>query len=373
MIFVASRFVVFLGIIFSARFVPQNPGEGYWNNTESWCRYLLRFDTGWYLTILGAGYSYNGDDMKQQNVAFYPLYPMLGRALKTLLGIRDDNALLLLSSLSIILAILLFFKLIREVFDDERAFAAIAFLSFFPSSLFFTAAYTESLAFLWIVCFFLLLKRARYFPAACCAGLCLATRSVGLVLMLPLLWELWMRYRPQPKEFLWRAIAYGIVATSGLWLFMAYLWYAFKRPMAFATNLRAWSDGRGMWTTFSEAVTLKPFRFLSRIFRYGVSPPTLDPWLFLLFLVLLIGFWKRLPRSFSLFALGVLLLPYLTHSGGNFEMNSFTRYILPAFPVFIIMADVCRKRLWLGMCLIGIFASVLFYFTALFAQWYWVE
>jgi hypothetical protein len=373
MIFAASRFVVFLGIIFAARYVPQNPGDQYWSAADSWVPQLLRFDAGWYLSVLKAGYSYNGDDTAQQNVPFYPLYPLFGRALKTLLGISEANALLLVSNLSIIIAILLFFKLIREQFDEERAFAAVGFLSFFPSSLFFTAAYTESLAFVFIICFFLLLKRERYFAAACCGGLCIAARSVGIVLVLPLLWELWVRYRHEPREFLWRAVAYGTVAVSGLLLYMFYLWRAFGHPLAFASNLRAWEKGRNMWTTLSEALQLLPFRdHLFRIFHDGVGPLTLDPWFFLLFIILLVFFWRRMPRSYALFALGVLLLPYLTHSGGTLELASFTRYILPAFPVFVIMADVSRKRIWLAMSLIGIFASVLFYFTALFAQWYWV-
>jgi len=104
--------------------------------------------------------------------------------------------------------------------------------------------------------------------------------------------------------------------------------------------------------------------------RAGIYPITLDPWFFFLFLLLIVFFRKRVPVPYSLFAAGVILLPYLT-LGGVLKMRSFTRYVMLAFPVFVIIGDQLKGRFWLFLGLVIIFAALLFGYTALFAQWYW--
>jgi hypothetical protein len=117
-------------------------------------------------------------------------------------------------------------------------------------------------------------------------------------------------------------------------------------------------------------LTLRPFTYLSALFVEGPNPNTLDPWWFLLFLVLIICFRKRLPVSYTLYALGVLLLPYLTLSGG-LGFRSFTRYVMLAFPVFALLGELVRGRAWAGLCVLGVFAAMLFMYAAMFAGWYW--
>src|SRR6202011_1243200 len=102
------------------------------------------------------------------------------------------------------------------------ALVTVAMISFFPSSIFLSAGYTEPLALLLMVSFFLAAARPRFFAAALlAAGLAVATRSSGIVLCPVLLWELW-RCR-SPKQFLIEAVTLSIVATSGLRLYMIYL------------------------------------------------------------------------------------------------------------------------------------------------------
>src|ERR1019366_1179418 len=60
------------------------------------------------------------------------------------------------------------------------------------------------------------------------AGLAVATRSSGIVLFPVLLWELW-RCR-SPRRFLIEAVPLSIIASSGLWLFIIYLGFAFGHP-----------------------------------------------------------------------------------------------------------------------------------------------
>lgn len=370
-IFAGSRLVVLLAIAFSSRFVTKLSGDDFWDATPAWYRYLLRYDSAWYLMIASEGYSYNGNDLVYHPVVFYPLYPLISRGITTLFGIPETLSLLIVSNASILLAVVLACRLVKDLYGDEVALYTVALLSFFPTSLFFSAGYTESLTLLLIVIFFLMLRSERLFLAAGAAGLAMATRSTGVVLMLPLLWELWRKFSGDGKRLLLHGVACLVLATSGLWLYMVYLWWAFNSPLAFIKGTRAWQSGTTTGSDFFQVLTLQPLQHLTEIWREGIHPNTFGPWFFLSFVIITIVFWKKLPTSFSLFALGTLLLPYITLSG-NVGFVSFTRYILLAFPVFTGLAILCRRWLWFGPAVIGVFAALLFMYTAMFAQWYWV-
>lgn len=365
---ISSRLVVILGIIFSARFLAPSPLSAGEVNLP-WYQYLLRWDAGWYLQIVNQGYSYNGDDSIQQSVGFQPLYPMVCKAVAFVFHIPNGIALIVVANLLTLIAIPLFFKLVREEFGDAVAIYAVAALCFFPGAIFFTAGYAESLAFLVTVGMFLMLKRRRYFLAAVFTSLALATRPHAIVLLLPFLFELWRSYAKDLRGLLKTGIPCLLLATSGLWLHMIYLGVAFGHPLAFVTARRAW-QGPASWRQFFEVITLQPFRHLLDIWRDGPLPETLAPWVFLVSVLLFIFFRKRLPASYALFTFGSLLLPYVMFSG-NLGFAAFTRYLLMVFPIFIILGHIFQKRVALGIGVIGAFAALLFMHAALFAQSYW--
>jgi hypothetical protein len=341
--------------------------------STSWYRYLLRWDSLWYASILNEGYKYDGNDLVQQSVIFYPLYPLTAKAFTILLGIDGFLALLVVANLAAILSTLLLFKYVRNDHGDELALLTIAFLSFFPTSLFLSTGYSESLALLLILCCFMLLKRQQFILAAALAGLASASRSTGLVLMPVIIWELWCKFATDYRRFIPYALFCSILATSGLCLYIFYLWMAFDSPFAFVTDHAAWENGDGgIGHNFISALLLKGF-FPFRFYIHYLHPQGFDVWFFLSFLTLILVHRKWLPSSLYLFALGVLMLPYLTLTGGPLKFNAMTRYILLAFPVFIVMAKLCKNRPWLVACIIGPFAALLFAYSALYAQWYWVD
>ncbi len=374
LLFISSRLILLLAVAFSARFIPKRSGSEYWNVGPSWNTYLLRHDSGWYLKIAVEGYTYNGNDLIQQPIVFYPLYPLIARIFSIFLDIDETIALLVVSNASFAIVIPLIFKLIKQDYGDETALYSIALLSFFPTSLFFSAGYTELLALLLTIVFFLLLKDERHLSSAICVGLATATRPTGIVLLLPLLWGIWRNFSKQCKRLKISKVVYMAVAvlltTSGLWLYMIYLGINFNKPLAFMTAQRAWLNGNDVGSKLFKVLTLQPFYHLGDILRDGLEVYTLDPWFLLSFLVLICLFWKRLLVPYKIYALAVLLLPYLTVSGG-LGFRSFTRYILLAFPVFIIMADMLKQTQWIGVVIIIFFAVMLFMYTAMFAQWYW--
>lgn len=365
LIFACSRLVVALGLAFSEKYVPSSIER--WSAGPLWYHQLLQWDSEWYFRIVTDGYQYNGDPTIQQSIVFYPLFPMLARGLATVGGLTPADALLLVSNAAGLLAIVILFKLVREEFGDQIALVTTALVSFFPASVLLSAGYTEPLALLLIVSFFLALKRRYYFSAALLAGLTIATRSTGIVLLPVLVWEMW-RSRDQ-RPFLPALLPCIVLATSGLWLFMIYLWSAFGSPFAFADGQVAFHEGTTLATRLVAALKLEPF---TRMMLNDWNPWGQASWFTLLFIVLIVAGWSRLPSSWTLFAIAVLLLPYLTLSGGPAGFVSMSRFNLVSFPLFVILADLVSRAKWLLVGLIGLFGASLFMNTALFARRIWI-
>lgn len=364
-IFLCSRAVVALGLVFSQKYLPI--AADVWSAGPSWYHQLLQWDSEWYFRIATEGYRYNGDLTIQQNIVFYPLYPMLARGLAATAGLTPANALLLISNVAGLLAIVVLFKLVREQFGDQLAIATTALLSFFPGSIFLSAGYTEPLELLLVVSFFLALKRKRYLSAALLAGLAVADRSTGIVLLPVLVREMWLNRDHKP--FFPALIPCVLLATSGIWLFMIYLWYSFGDPLVLSKGQAAFHQGVTQVTRLVAALKLEPF---TQLILDDWNPWGQASWLTLLFIVLIAVGWSRLPFSWTLFAMGVLLLPYLTLSGGSAGFTSMARFNLVSFPLFVVLADLGMRARWLLLGVIGLFSASLFMNAALFARRIWV-
>jgi hypothetical protein len=68
----------------------------------------------------------------------------------------------------------------------------------------------------------------------------------------------------------------------------------------------------------------------------------------------------------------VLLLPYLTLSGGPAGFVSMNRFNLISFPLFVVLAEVGLRARWLVVGVIGLFSAALFMNAALFARRIWI-
>ena len=365
-IYLCSRLVVFLGVVLGKAYIPL--ANDAWLGGGQWYHRLLRWDSEWYKIIASEGYKYNGDPGLTQTVVFYPLYPTLCRLVSEVLRIDVVDSMLLVANLAAATAVLLLFKLVRERFGDRIALATVTMISFFPSSIFLSAGYTEPLALLLVVSFFLAVARERFVAAALLAGLAAATRSSGLLLFPVLLWELW-RCRP-PKRFLLEAVPLSIVATSGLWLYVIYLGLTFGHPMAFAEGQAAFHENTTLPARLLSALALEPFGKINLI---DLSPAGLDQWFTLMFIALIVHSWfAGIGRGMTLFAAMVLALPYVTLCGGPAGFTSMARFNLVSFPLFMVMALLTDRRPWIVPGIVGIFGGLLLMYAALFAQWQWI-
>src|ERR1700726_4103939 len=106
-IYLCSRLVVFLGVIFGKIYIAL--GNDTWLGGTQWYHRLLRWDSEWYKIIATEGYKYDGDPGLTQTVVFYPLYPMLSRLVSTVFQIEVVDSMLLVANLATVAAILLLF------------------------------------------------------------------------------------------------------------------------------------------------------------------------------------------------------------------------------------------------------------------------
>ena len=112
---------------------------------------LARWDAFWYLDIASRGYHWNGNPLEQQNVVFFPLFPLLMRAVGAAIGGHPLLAGLLVSLAAFLLALSYFWRWTADRLGADAATGAVWLLSAFPSAIFFSAVYTESLYLLIVV------------------------------------------------------------------------------------------------------------------------------------------------------------------------------------------------------------------------------
>lgn len=362
-IFGASRLIVLMALAFAAARMIPNPVPGTWNVTDQWWGPLERYDTGYYLYIAQHGYA---DGAKPSTaIAFHPGYPILIWALTRVSGMRPPLAALVIANACTLGAMILLFILVRRQWGDDVALGTIALLSFFPASIFLSAAYSEGPALLVTAAFFVLLLRGRLALAAACAAAMSAIRPPGILLAIPLVYEIWVRYgRRFSIRFVASALAAMLVAAAGLIAFAAYCWARFNDPIAFL-------HGREHWGIPGVTGKAAAWRDLTGGFHALIWPNTSDAWMFVVFTAIAIVCWKRLPVSLALYtACNCLLLMVAQISAVGFL--SINRCLLLLFPCLICAATLLVRRVWLMVSVVAIMAGLLFMYSALFAQWYWV-
>jgi hypothetical protein len=367
-LFAASRLIIFFAILFSVRFIAPNHLPGATNEGSGIWQYLLRWDSGWYLAIMHGGYHYLPHSSAQQTVAFFPLYPVLSWSVAKIFQSQFSTSALLVSNAASIAAVLLLYQYTREHYGKRAAYGAVALFSFFPASIFLSAGYTESLAIALTIAAFLDLRHARYIRASFWCGLLTATRPTGIVMLAPLTYCMWPRPVWTRAAVIRLLFCLGI-GCSGLGAFVVYLSLKFNAPFAFATSQNAWNP-RAHWSLTSG---LYAFTSLANLFRGFPLQSSLDPWIFVGFAALIFAMRSQLSAAELIYSGISFLFLVATRLSDGHAFAGMGRYMMVVFPAYIAAATLLGKRPWLsaGLCLW--MAMGLFWYSALFAQWHWVD
>ncbi len=183
-----------------------------------------RWDSVWFLTIADSGYG-NGD-----RAAFFPLYPLLVKIGGVLCG-SPLVAAIVISCAAFVVGLATLHRLAVIEVGPQAARWAVLSLALFPGSLWFSAACSESLFLMVSVGAVLAARQERWALAAGLGALGAATRSSGLLLVIPLglLWlESYRARRARLGDGAWPALV-----PAGLAAFCRYLWrWTGRRPGA---------------------------------------------------------------------------------------------------------------------------------------------
>ena len=336
-----------------------------------------------YAYLAAGGYLQPPDNVSP---AFFPLYPLLIRSFAALFGGPLSHGALslygvLISLLALPFAFYFVYRIAEDGWGTRVAQGAVLTLAFFPTSFFLNAAYTESLflalsaASLWAVRI-----RKDLLLACVLAGLATATRNVGVFLLVPLAYE-WVK---NVGHYGWRG-AYLALAPSGLVLYASYLWWRFGDPLLFYTEQEDWgrwlsgplTTFRNIWEGAHEGLgrlfdpNLRAEPSLANLADHlGGASSVFSLTFLVLAVVLLIMGARVLPPDLSVYAFLLVLAPALFGSPGN-PLMGLPRYVLVAFPMFIVLGALLKRPPYLVAWLI-LSAAVSLVPCALFVTWRFV-
>jgi mannosyltransferase PIG-V len=374
--FALSR-LLFIGAgAWAAAYVPQADPAGAPLEPPGFLSYWAHWDGAWFSEIATEGYG----GLAPASTAFFPLYPMLVK-LGTVFGGGPAFWGVLISLLATPFALFFLYRIAETLHGTRAARAATLALAFFPTAFFLNAVYSEALflAFstgaVWAA-----LARRNLLLAGIFGALAAATRNLGVVLILPLLFE-WLRHR---REFGWRGLAGISLVPAGFLGYVGFLWRRFGDPLVSARQqeehwgrelANPFTTLRDAWQAARDGMVyvLDP-----QILFFGASAtPTLEASntlnlaFFVLFVILLLVGFFVLPPGLSLYALVVVLLPLLTPAP-SFPLMSLPRFLLGAFPIFLVLGYLLsRSRLALvSWLLLSTGTGVAL--TVLFTTWRWV-
>jgi hypothetical protein len=382
-VWAASRlFYLVCGSVF-ARVVPTSDFQRVTLDVPSGSMNLWSHWDGEHYVMLALGGYLNPPD--NVSPAFFPLYPLLMRSFAEFFGGPITREALsvwgpLLSVIFLPFALFFVYQIALD-WGERVARGAVLALAFFPTAFFLNAAFTESL-FLALSAGSLWAMRVRKNLLLACvlAGLASATRNVGVFLFVPLLCE-WIE---DLDHFRWRG-AYLALVPSGLFAYMGYLWARFGDPFLFYSAQEDWgrhatgplATASRTWVSAVEGVA----RLVDPVLWADPTPALLanhlagagnftNLALFVFAGALLLVGSRHLPLSLTLYGL-LLVAPAALFGTPQSPLMGAPRYILVAFPIFIVLGLLSKNtwpfRAWL---LFSALASLLL--CALFVSWRFV-
>jgi hypothetical protein len=377
----AAVAVVALGVVavmvLSTVFLPARASTPDLLAGRPWWEGWVYWDAGWYRHIALFGYNYTPG--RQGPVAFFPLYPLLMRAGRALVG-SDIGPGVVVTIASGVGAAVLMARWLRDWLSPDAARTALLLFLLYPFSMYlFGPVYADATFLLAVLGSFTALERGHPWLAGLMGAVASATRPTGALVVVGLVVRTLERRGVigRPASALvgpsvpptdapvdpsvdddspdgpvgWRgrlgrlqaADAGVLLAPLGVVAYAGYLWQRFGDPLAFLSIQKAWGQTPGPSTWFKV-------EFFREMARFTSPDAALVLVVHALVTVVAVALLPRVVRRFGwgygTYTILVVLLPALS-------TKSFTgmgRYLLAAFPCFAVagelLAGTGRLRTW---------------------------
>jgi hypothetical protein len=372
---------------------------------------VARWDSAWYLVIAHYGYRPNLGSFTVSRAAFFPLYPEGIRSLAWL-GLPPILAGVLLSVLALALALYGIHRLTTLELgrlggalagnSADVARLAVLLTAFAPMAFYLSAVYSESLYLALSVGLFLSARRGHWLQVGLLGGLASATRSTGLVLILPAL--MIYLYGPRedrppdrerrdgtgrwvPRYRLRRDALWLCLLPLGVVAFAALIALGGGEALAPFHAQQVW--GRhvagpyvGVWdglvAAFDGARQLLSFQSAHVYFPAAHGSPSIAATHNLMMagflvagLAALVATFRRLPLAYGAYVLAALALP-LSYPVSAEPLMSLPRFLLVLFPLTIASASWLAERPRARRPMLVLSGVLMVGFVAQFATWHWV-
>lgn len=367
--FIVTRVPLIVIAELAAVVIGQRPGVHYAASANPVLAVWGRWDAEHYIGVATKGYS--GTEM-----AFFPLYPVLIRIVGAVMG-NHLLAGLVISNAASFFGLLFFYKLVEHQYNRHVAQRATFYVSIFPTAIFFSAVYTESLFFALTVASFYYIRERRWITAGIIGFLAALTRVEGVLLAVPFFIE-WLIVAfgngrsilealrdavKWPLDSIVRPLVGILLIPLGLAAYMAYLWVLRGDPLYFSHVQSHW--GRHLappWVSFVHSIDVIGHAHTAQT----VANQLLELTFTVLMVAVLIAGIRRLRPSYWAYMALSILIPMSTSS-----LMSMPRFALVLFPMFV-MFGLWGNRSSANNAIVAFSLPLLGLFTVLFADWYWV-
>jgi Mannosyltransferase (PIG-V) len=318
---------------------------------------LLGWDAGWYETIARHGYAGAG----HMSLRFFPLVPLLTRAVSYVPGVGFGAALVVVANASSLVGVALLALLARrETGDAALARRAAWLVCLAPAAFTQVMGYAEGTLLALSVGTMLALRARSWWWAAVLGLAAGATRPLGVLLVVPALIEAVRGWRGAGAGGRVGRSAAMVGPVIGFGAFLGWVGWRYGDALA---PLRVQQQGtlRGgiadpLRTLAHDASLLAHGRHLGSALHL--------PWA-LLALALVVVALRRWPLAYGAFAAAVLVVA-LTAS----NLDGFERYALSAFPLVLAGASLTSgprvERVVLTLAAAGLGLYALLAFTNLY-------
>ncbi len=318
-----------------------------------------QFDAYRFIDIAANGYQANS-----LNTAYMPLYPLLLRAVTYLTGGHYLTAGLIVSNVACVAGVGLFWRWVADCFGEAVAWRAVAVMLFFPDSFYLLGAYSESLFLAFSAGCLLASRRGHPAIAGTLGGLAVLTRLQGLVLLVPMGVDAWLRAGRQGRFSAGDACV--VIPPIALLIYQRLLTVSVGGAGIVDTFQRTWHITlQPPWMTirqYLQVIHSPQFSFLHSTTANYVM--VWDLLVALLVLGVLLGAARRLGPGLSLYGLAAWCFALS-------RWYSTGRYMLAVLPFFVAVALFADAKRIQRVTIVS--ALLMVFFASQFAQGSWID
>lgn len=306
---------------------------------------LTSWDGRWYRLI--ATHGYLDVPGRQNDTAFFPLYPLAMRVLN-LAGLSLNTAGLLLANVAFLVGLAALYELARHWVDEQQARRAVIYAALFPFGFVFSMVYPEAIVLAAAAIAGVLALRGRWLGAALAVAIATLCRPEGVFLALPIA-AIAFRRRPElDAAARGRALVAVLAGPLALGSLLLYQWRVTGDALAFSHAQKAWGRGITPAGIYHALVKIVHYPTLSRGWMYR------DAAFCLVYLICLyLAYRAKVPRGWIVAGALIVLLPLWS---GDWQSDA--RFGLLALPVYCGLAYAAQRR-WLDGALRVVSGSLL--------------